>query len=352
MNTEQKKHFIIQILYYSIIIFFIYICLRYLIYYLLPFILGSFVSIIIEPWIQSLSTHTNGHRRLWNICILVSFYFICISFIILFLLLFYYLLQFIISNFPIYYKSIILPFLSSLSSLCKNHIHIIELFTTLFTNLKQLFPSFISTIMQQIISLLSFIIQKFPSFLFTLSTTILTSFYITFHYPSLLKKIESHCDSTIKQYLQLSFHTMTNTIFHICIANINLMLITCLELWLGFLILHIPYPFIKAFGIALFDFLPIVGVGTIIIPWCIILYIINKKKIAIGLIILYLIILCIRNIIEPKLIGKQLGVHPFYILISMYIGSKLFGFIGILLCPLLIQFIKCLINIKEGCNSN
>ncbi len=352
MNTDQKKHIIIEVLYYVILIIFIYICFRYLIYYLLPFIVGSFVSILIEPWIQFLSAYTNGHRRLWNFCMLLGFYFICITFIIIFLLLFYYLLQFLISNFPIYYKTIITPFLSSLSSLRINHIPIIELFTTFFSNLKEFFPSFISTIMQHIISLLTCILQKLPSFLFSFSTTILTSFYITFHYPSIIKKIELHCNSTITHSIRFLIQTMTNTLFHICIANINLIIITCLELWFGFLILHIPHPFIKAFGIALFDFLPIVGVGTILIPWCMILYIINQKKIAIGLLTLYLIILCIRNIIEPKLIGKQLDIHPFYILISMYIGSKLFGFTGLLLCPLLIPFMKCLSDIKKGCNSN
>lgn len=347
MNFEQKKHFIILFLYYTMIISIFYICFRYLIHYLLPFLIGSIISILAEPWIRKLTSYTNGHRHLWNILILLAFYAICIIIVLLFLSLLYNLTQYIISNSSTYYKNFLSPFLSTISSLCNTHPYLESLFSPILVNLNQQLPYYISTITKHCLPYLTSIIQTFPSFLFALSTTVFTSYFITFHASTLLNKLDTICPISIKPYVTSIYYYINHTLFHICIANLNLMSLTCLELWIGFLVLGISNPFIKSFGIALFDFLPIVGTGTILIPWCFILYVMNQKKHAVGLLILYFIILCVRNILEPKIMGKQLGIHPFYMLVSMYLGSQIFGFIGIFFCPILLQLIKCIIQTSK-----
>ena len=82
------------------------------------------------------------------------------------------------------------------------------------------------------------------------------------------------------------------------------------------------------------------GTGGIMLPWILISFLNNQVKTGVGLLILYLVITVIRNIIEPKIVGKQIGLHPLLMLLCMYLGAKLFGFLGIFILPILILILQ------------
>jgi len=113
-----------------------------------------------------------------------------------------------------------------------------------------------------------------------------------------------------------------------------IMLITFVELSVGFLILKISYPFIIAAAIAFVDLLPILGTGSVLIPWAIILFIQGNYGAGIGMLVLYTVVTVVRQIIEPKILGTSLGLPPVVVLISAYVGSQLFGLSGVLLLPM------------------
>ncbi|HZK39743.1 MAG TPA: AI-2E family transporter, partial [Clostridia bacterium] len=92
--------------------------------------------------------------------------------------------------------------------------------------------------------------------------------------------------------------------------------------------------------VALVDIVPILGTGTILIPWAIYSLIAGNTGLGIGLLILYAIIYVIRQMVEPKLVAANLGLPPILTLMAMYVGAKLFGFIGLFLLPLTIMLIK------------
>lgn len=91
---------------------------------------------------------------------------------------------------------------------------------------------------------------------------------------------------------------------------------------------------------AIFDILPVAGSGGVLIPWALFSLISGNYKQAIGLAIMYVVILIIRQYIEPKIVGTSLGVHPIVTLMGLYFGLKLFGFIGMFLVPLCIMTLK------------
>jgi predicted PurR-regulated permease PerM len=111
---------------------------------------------------------------------------------------------------------------------------------------------------------------------------------------------------------------------------------------LGLLLLRVDGAIEVAALIALIDFLPVIGTGGIVIPWMLIELIQGKLPFALGLMALYLIIAVVRNILEPKLIGEQIGLHPLIMLISMYVGVKIFGFVGLVALPVTIVVLKYL----------
>ena len=117
-------------------------------------------------------------------------------------------------------------------------------------------------------------------------------------------------------------------------AYLLLGLLTCLQAFVGFAILKIPYALLLAALVALVDFLPLLGTGVILLPWAGISLLTGQLPLAIGLAVLYGVTTTIRQILEPKLIGDGLGIHPLLSLAAMYAGLRLFGVKGMILAPL------------------
>lgn len=112
--------------------------------------------------------------------------------------------------------------------------------------------------------------------------------------------------------------------------------------FIGLSIIKAPYALLIGFIIALIDALPFFGSGLILWPWCIYNLIVKDYKFAMGLIIIYLVIFILRQTIEPKILGKQIGVHPLVTLIFIYIGLKIFGIFGFIIGPCIMVIIKSL----------
>ena len=100
------------------------------------------------------------------------------------------------------------------------------------------------------------------------------------------------------------------------------------------MILKIPYALTLSVLIALIDILPVLGVGTVLVPWAIVLYMMGNSYTATGLLIIFGIIWLVRQVSEPKIVGESVGVSPLITLVSMYIGFKLIGFSGLFIFPI------------------
>lgn len=124
--------------------------------------------------------------------------------------------------------------------------------------------------------------------------------------------------------------------------------VTFLEMSIGLSILRFTgiytgnYIFAIALITAIVDILPILGTGTILIPWAVWSLCTGNIGLGIGLLVIYAIISIIRQILEPKLVASQLGLPPFLTIMAMYIGTQLFGFIGLFLLPITIMLLKVL----------
>ena len=114
--------------------------------------------------------------------------------------------------------------------------------------------------------------------------------------------------------------------------------------FIGLSIINVRYALLIAVIIGIIDALPVFGSGFIIWPWCIYNLIIGNYGMTIGLIILYVVLLITRQFLEPKIIGKQIGIHPLVTLMSIYIGIKIFGVFGFIIGPCIIIIIKSLQN--------
>ena len=123
-----------------------------------------------------------------------------------------------------------------------------------------------------------------------------------------------------------------------------LLVITFLEMLLGLFLIRAPYPLIMGIVIALLDLLPVIGVGAVLIPWGIWSFVIGRTPFGIGLLVIFIAHTVFRQIIEPKIVGKNLGMHPLLTLVFIYVGYSVFGIIGLLLVPIF----TVLVNVTLG----
>ncbi len=127
-------------------------------------------------------------------------------------------------------------------------------------------------------------------------------------------------------------------------AYVLILSITFTELLIGFLCLDIPYALTLSVIIALIDILPVLGVGTVLVPWAVVLLLRGDYYIGTGLLILFGVIWVVRQIIEPKIVGQSTGLSPLLTLLAMYTGFKFLGVSGLFVFPIAIVIAKSVIS--------
>ncbi|MCX8130081.1 MAG: sporulation integral membrane protein YtvI [Clostridia bacterium] len=132
-------------------------------------------------------------------------------------------------------------------------------------------------------------------------------------------------------------------------AQLILMTVTFVELYTGLLIIGVEHPLIIALLASFIDALPIIGVGSVLIPWSVYSVLTGNIKTGIAILILYVIVLVVRQTIEPKILSQQIGIHPLLTLLAMYTGLQLFGILGLILGPITVLLAK---NILSGVLKN
>lgn len=133
---------------------------------------------------------------------------------------------------------------------------------------------------------------------------------------------------------------MFSALFGYLKAQAILMSITFTELFIGFSIINIKYALLLAVLVSLIDALPILGTGTVLIPWGIYSLLTGNIRMGVSTLVLYVIVLIVRQMVEPKVLGHQIGVYPLLTLISMYVGLQYFGFAGLILGPVTLLLLK------------
>jgi sporulation integral membrane protein YtvI len=167
-------------------------------------------------------------------------------------------------------------------------------------------------------------------------------FYIGCDYDKIVSFINAQFTGKNAQHFITVKNQFLSTVRDLFRAYLFLTTITFTELLTGFLILKVKYAILLALIISFIDMLPILGTGTVLVPWSLICLITDDTSKAIGLLVLYGTITVFRQILEPKIVGSSLGLPPLVTLIAMYTGIRLIGFWGLFLFPVLTIIVKTL----------
>ena len=125
------------------------------------------------------------------------------------------------------------------------------------------------------------------------------------------------------------------------LAQFKIMFVVAVVLVIGMLFLRVPYGIFLGIAIAILDFLPIFGTGTVLFPWAVVKLFAGEYAYATGLILLYILTQVVRQIIQPKIVGESMGLPPLMTLFLLYLGFKLRGLTGMILAvPVGLVFIN------------
>jgi len=178
-------------------------------------------------------------------------------------------------------------------------------------------------------NIIIYVIITFLATLFLVTDRRTITRYLTDLFPNeFVKKVSS--------VVTKSFKSLGSYLKAMCI----MICITFVELLIAFTILKQPYPLTLAIIVAIVDALPILGTGTVLIPWAIYSAITGNIGMGIGLLVVYLVITVVRQLLEPRIVSQNIGVHPFVTLLAMYIGFKIFGLFGLIVGPVVMVIFK------------
>ncbi len=187
-------------------------------------------------------------------------------------------------------------------------------------------------------NLVSSVAKGVPSLLLSLLAMVFCTVFVAVDYEQIEEFYHHHAPEKMKHILRQIWNYVTGTLLVVLRSYALIMLLTFTELAILFSIFGIKAPLLKAVLIAVMDILPILGTGTVMIPWSIISFLLHDPVMGIKLAVIYVIVTVVRNYTEPKVVGAQLGLHPVITLAAMFIGLRLFGLIAMFGLPVAISF--------------
>lgn len=334
---KNKKGFIIDCIYYLCILTIILTITYIIIKWLLPFAISLLIVFVLQPVISHIQKICKIQNRFFRILITILLY---ISIIALFLyLLFLGMIQlYLLLNALPEYMNTVYEMITKSDVLNKFLPYIDVLYASMNDIIQTLTTSFIHYLLV--------FISRLPSFLFDAMFIIISSLFFIIDYPYIRGFILKYSNKK-QNYVIAIIGCIKDTLSSLCKAYFIIFLVTFIELLIGCYIIGINDALMIAFAIALFDFVPVLGLDMIMVPWIVIEAIKNHMGMALGLLVVYIIVVITKNILEPKLISSKIGMHPLATILGMFLGMKVMGVIGMVTVPVVIMVLKRIYALKK-----
>jgi len=204
--------------------------------------------------------------------------------------------------------------------------------------------SMISSLLSGAVSTVGAFVRSVPRVLIFILITVIASIYFSLELEKINGFVKKILPRSVTAVLVNFKNKFLSSLLKYLRAYLIIMLVTFIIMLFGFLIIGIKYAVLFAFIVALLDALPLIGVGTVLVPWSIYQLIFGDVRVGIGLIILFAAHTVLREFIEPKIVGKNLGIHPIVSLFLLYAGYIVFGFMGLIFIPIVSVIVNILID--------
>lgn len=339
MPVETKKKFIVDTAFYAILLLLLVAVYRYILPILTPFIIGFCVASIIRLPLRRLHLKNPLHAKWISALLCVVFYVVIVGLLVLLGMNIVSEIRIIVMGLPELVDTKLIPFAEYVAHELQLLLEPIDKDMTQWIlemgeNATYKLVQYITDFSAEALKWVANGAVSLPGLIINIILTVVSTFYFAADYHLVLDFIKglipAHRRAGIVHAIQ---YAQTAVVAFIKSYSI-MFAVTFVELCIGLSIMKIPYAVGIGFAIAVFDLMPVLGVGGILLPWTAILLILGNYPLALGILALYIVIAAVRNILEPRIVGGRIGLHPLATLIAMILGLKLVGLIGMLFFPI------------------
>lgn len=339
---------ILRFLFVIIIIAMGYFVVKYSFIYLYPFIIAILCAIILHPFVDLLEVKLKFPRSLATLVVLS--FFLCISTFCIAIII-NELIQgttFLATKIPVYFQDFI--------TLCEQLFYtkilplydkLAALINSLDTSQQQAINENLEKLTNQFTTSSTMMIKAFllkipetlsilPNSLTIFTITLFSTFLVTKDWYQIRKTLGSTLPFLGATIVRNVFKHIKSALIGLLKAQFILIFITASSIYIGLMILDVKYALTIAILAALLDLLPYIGTGVIFIPWIGYSFITGNYSMTIQLSTLYILLIVIRQIIEPKLLSASIGLNPLATLITMFVALNLWGVMGLIISPFLL----------------
>ena len=347
MKLEKRKQFIINFLYFAIILGIVILLARYALGVLTPFLIALLVSLLLKPAVAFFHEKVKLPRSIIGIVLVVLFYALVGLLLTVIGVQLFSTAKSFFMTLPSLYTNSIVPWMNrAFVSLQEFAGHLdpeaSAAYNVVSANVTTSLGDAIVNISKSVVSWVTSSTLKAPKFLLNLLIMVISTIFLTVDFP----KIQAFVMRQFSEHWRTLLHNarvqLGRTLWSYIRSYAIILTITFAEIFLGLSIIGINNAAGIAVAIAIFDILPVVGSGLVLLPWTIITLISGNLVQGIGLGVLYVVVIVVRQIMEPKIVGDRVGLHPLVTLLSMVLGTYLFGGIGLLGLPITVALLHAL----------
>ena len=347
MKLEKRKQFIVNFLYFAIILGIVILLTRYALGALMPFVIALLVSLLLKPAVALFNEKFKIPRSLAGILLVVLFYAL-VGFLltVIGVQLFAAAKSFFLLL-PSLYSDTIAPWFDRLFVSLQAFVEKLDPDTTaaynaIASNVTTSLGGTVVGISKSVVSWVTNLTLKTPGFLLKLLITVIATIFLTADFPRIKAFVMRQLPARVCDLLHNARVQLGRTLWSYTRSYAIILTMTFLEIAGGLLIIGVNNAFGIAILIALFDILPVVGSGLVLLPWAVFTLFSGDLATGIGLLVLYIVVIVVRQVMEPKIVGDRVGLHPLVTLLSMVLGTYLFGGIGLLGLPITVALLHAL----------
>lgn len=212
-------------------------------------------------------------------------------------------------------------------------------------NMDQKVGTFITKISEPTVEAAGNFAKRVPSYLISTIVAIMSAYLFTVEHEEVLVWAKKTAPPSVVKRMTLVSDNLKYAVGGYLKAQIKIMGVVFLILWVGLTLLQVHYAVLIAIAIAFLDFLPFFGTGTAMIPWALYKFLVGNIKMAVLLLIVYAITQLVRQLLQPRMLSKSMGLNPLVTLILLYLGYRLGGVTGMIVA---VPLGMILINMTEA----
>lgn len=297
-----------------------------------PFVVGWIVAMIANPLIHFLEKKVKIVRKLSSVVVIVGVLALVILGVYALAAVSVRELRGFIMDLPELYQDMVADAMLAYGNLTKKFDFLPADVVETLSQLVDAFGAGLGEFVQKMATSASGAALRFiPDLLVYTVVILLSSYLFLADHDKLLLKLREWMPVSLKKYAVLLKRDIKKVIYGYFLAQFKIMFVVALILLVGLWILGVNHFMLISVGIAVLDFLPVFGTGTILIPWGVLKLVAGEYGYGVGLLILYVLSQAIRQLVQPKIVGDSLGLPPLTTLFFLFIGYKFRGLAGMIL---------------------